>query len=143
MKLHPMQDKIENNMIAAKFEAGEDVIENLNKLVQKYSIKSGFIEMGIGMVKDLKIGYWNINRYDELLIDERCELVAFHGSIADDKNRFHIHIGIARKDHKLYGGHFFSGVADPLMEVKITKFDSIEFTRKYNEKSTLNELEIK
>lgn len=138
-----MQDNIENNLIVAKFEAGEDVIENLNKLVDKYNIKSGFIDMGIGMIKSLRIGYWNIDKYDELYIEDRSELVAFHGSIADDKNRFHIHIGVARKDHQLYGGHFFSGVADPLMEVKITKFEEVKFTRKYNAKSTLNELEIK
>ncbi len=138
-----MQDNIENNLIVAKFEAGEDVIENLNKLVDKYNIKSGFIDMGIGMIKSLRIGYWNIDKYDELDIEDRSELVAFHGSIADDKNRFHIHIGVARKDHQLYGGHFFSGIADPLMEVKITKFEEVKFTRKYNAKSTLNELEIK
>lgn len=138
-----MQDNIENNIIVAKFDAGEDVIQNLNKLVDKYKIKSGFIDMGIGMVKDLKIGYWNINKYEELTIVERCELVAFHGSIADDENRFHIHIGVARKDHQLYGGHFFNGVADPLMEIKITKFETVKFTRKYNDKSTLKELNIK
>jgi predicted DNA-binding protein with PD1-like motif len=138
-----MQDNIENSLVVAKLEAGEDVIENLNKLVDKYNIKSGFIDMGIGMIKSLRIGYWNIDKYDELYIEDRSELVAFHGSIADDKNRFHIHIGVARKDHQLYGGHFFSGIADPLMEVKITKFEEVKFTRKYNVKSTLNELEIK
>ncbi len=137
-----MQSNVENNIITVKFEANEDVLSNLNILVDKYSIKSGFIDMGIGMIKNLKIGYWDINKYDELLIEDRSELVAFHGSIADDRNRFHIHIGVARKDHGLYGGHFFSGTADPLMEVKITKFDNIEFTRKYNPVSTLNELEI-
>jgi len=137
-----MRSNAENNIIVAKFEANEDVLSNLNLLVEKYSIKTGFIDMGIGMIKNLKIGYWNINKYDELLIEDRSELVAFHGSIANDKNRFHIHIGVARKDHGLYGGHFFSGIADPLMEVKITKFDNIEFTRKYNPESTLNELEI-
>jgi predicted DNA-binding protein with PD1-like motif len=137
-----MQNSIENNIITTKFEAGEDVLSNLHSLADKYQIKSGFIDMGIGMVKNLKIGYWNINKYDELYIDERTELVAFHGSIADDRNRFHIHIGVAGKDHKLYGGHFFNAVADPLMEVKITKFDYVGFTRKYNSASTLNELEI-
>ena len=137
-----MQDKIENNIIISKFDADEDVLSDLNILVDKYKIRAGFIELGIGMVKNLKIGYWNLDKYEELFIEERSELVAFHGSIADDKNRFHIHIGIARKDHRLYGGHFFSGTADPLMEIKITKFDQAEFTRKYNPVSTLNELEI-
>jgi predicted DNA-binding protein with PD1-like motif len=137
-----MQDKIENDIIMAKFDANEDIISNLNLLVDKYKINAGFIDMAIGMVKNLKIGYWNINKYEELLIEERAELVAFHGSIADGKNRFHIHIGVARRDHQLYGGHFFSGLADPLMEVKITKFEDIKFTRKYNPESTLNELEI-
>ncbi|EQB74140.1 MAG: hypothetical protein AMDU4_FER2C00028G0047 [Ferroplasma sp. Type II] len=137
-----MQDKIENNIIISKFDADEDVLSGLNILVDKYKIRAGFIDMGIGMVKNLKIGYWNFDKYEELFIEERSELVAFHGSIADDKNRFHIHIGVARKDHGLYGGHFFSGTADPLMEIKITKFDHAEFTRKYNPVSTLNELEI-
>ncbi len=82
-----MQSNAENNIIVAKFEANEDVLSNLNILVEKYSIKTGFIDMGIGMIKNLKIGYWNINKYDELLIEDRSELVAFHGSIANDKNR--------------------------------------------------------
>ena len=51
-----MQSNAENNIIVAKFEANEDVLSNLNLLVEKYSIKTGFIDMGIGMIK-FKMGY--------------------------------------------------------------------------------------
>ncbi|MEM0139674.1 MAG: DUF296 domain-containing protein [Ferroplasma sp.] len=137
-----MQSNIENNIIAIKLDAGEHVISTLDQVVDKYKVKSGFINMGIGMVKNLKIGYWNVDKYEEEYIEPRSELVAFHGSIAEGDHRFHIHIGVAKNDHKLYGGHFFDGIADPLMEIEIVKFDKINFTREYNNASTLYELKI-
>ncbi len=137
-----MESDIENNIIAVKLESGDKIMESLNKIAAKYNIKSGFINSGIGMVKHLKIGYWNNDRYDEKEIEARSELVAFHGSIADSEYKFHIHIGVATPDHILAGGHFFDGIADPLMEIQITKLEKIKFGKKYHEESKLNELEI-
>ena len=117
-----------------------------------YMEKGDYIKFVVNDIKDFLVAYRSciVNGFENATFaffpfnNFRAfpGVVGIKGSIADDKNRFHIHIGVARKDHKLYGGHFFSGTADPLMEIKITKFDQAEFTRKYNPVSTLNELEI-
>ncbi len=137
-----MQIKNEGNIIIAKFDAGEDVISNLNAIVDKYDIKSGLIDFAIGMLKDTTIGYWDNDHYEKLNIPERIEIVSFHGTIAGNDPKYHIHMSGARSDHMIYGGHFFLGTADPLLEVRITKLDDISLTRELNETSKLNELKI-
>ncbi len=138
-----MLTKNENNIIVSKFDAGEEVIETLNKIVDKYNIKSGLIDFAIGMLRDTTIGYWDVDHYEKLNIPERMEIVSFHGTIAENEPKYHIHMSGARPDHKIYGGHFFSGIADPLLEIRITKLDDIILTREFNDISKLNELSIK
>ncbi|AAT43340.1 PPC domain-containing DNA-binding protein [Picrophilus oshimae] len=137
-----MQHKIENNVIFAKFESGEDIINDLDSLVSFYKIRSASIDFAIGMMKNARFAYWNIDHYDETFIDERIELVSFHGSIADDEIKYHIHMAGAKNDHRIYGGHFISGIADPLMELRITVFNDIKLKRSFNDDSHLREIKI-
>ncbi len=137
-----MQIKNEENVIIVKFESGEDVITDFNNVIDKYDIKSGLIDFAIGMIKDTTIGYWDNDHYEKMNIPERIEIVSFHGTIAENDPRYHIHISGARANHRIFGGHFFLGTADPLLEVRITKLNDVSLTRKFNDNSKLNELNI-
>lgn len=137
-----MQSKIENNVIMAKFEMGEDVIDCLKTIVDQYKILSGVVEWGIGRIRDLEVGYFDGKEYRKKTIDTPLEILSFHGSIASDEPRFHIHVAGAGEDHLSKGGHLFSGVVEPLLEVQIRKFDDIKLQRRLSEKSNLKELDI-
>ena len=94
------------------------------------------------MIKGLQVGYFNGKEYEKELFHDNLEVVAFHGSIAEDEPRFHIHSACAGKNHGVVGGHLFGGVADPLLEISISVFEKIRAERKVNPSSGLKEINL-
>lgn len=137
-----MKLKVEGNSVMIKLEKGDRVKESLLSVARKEKITAGSIMWAVGMMKDIEIGYFNGKEYEREVFKGPLEVVSFHGSIAENDPELHIHTSVAGKDHSVIGGHLFEGAADPLLEVHIQKFDSIRMQRKYNESSTLKELEI-
>lgn len=137
-----MISDIEKNYIVAKLEKGESVGESTSRILEDYGIYSGLVQFAIGMIRDLEIGYWNGKEYERATLPEPGEVVSFHGSIAGNEPRLHIHVSVATNDHSVKGGHFFSGLADPVLEVHILKLEEIVLKRELNEKSGLRELMI-
>jgi len=135
-----MISDIEKNYIILKIEKGEDIEESLNQVIEDYGIFSGLVVFGIGMIKDLEIGYWDGNQYLKEKMKEAGELVSFHGSITSNDPKLHLHAAVALSDHVIKGGHFFSGKADPLMELYILRLEEIVLKREKNEATGLNEL---
>ncbi|MEM0149733.1 MAG: DUF296 domain-containing protein [Candidatus Micrarchaeaceae archaeon] len=134
-----MITKMKGKFAYIKFDAGDDLFEQLGKACKDYSIKSGFVVFGIGALKNFEIGYFDGKRYLKQKYKEPHELVALHGSIADANQVFHLHAALGGKDHRIIGGHLFGATVDPLVEMLILKADT-RFTRKKNSETGLNEL---
>ena len=137
-----MQWKRDGNDFIVKVERGEDVKGSIMDVVQKNNVKAGSILWAVGMIQDLEIGYFNGKEYEKEKYEGPLEVVSFHGSIAENDPRMHIHVSVADRSHGVVGGHLFEGVANPLLEVHIQKFENITLKRKYSESSTLKELEV-
>jgi len=137
-----MMHRRENDTVLVKFEDGEDVLEALDKIAKFYGIESGTVQWGIGMLHDIEVGYWNGKEYEKKKYADRAEIVSFHGSIASSEPRFHIHLSFAVRDHSVHGGHLFSGIVGPLLEIEIHVVNTITISRKLNEKSGLKEIAI-
>jgi len=135
-----MLSKIEGQNILVKMEKGEEILPTITKVVEKYGVASGTVVFGIGMIRNLEVGYFNGTEYEKKIYPENLETVSFHGSIAENDPRFHIHAACANRDHNVVGGHLFSGIADPLLEIQITKLDDVKFRREKSQKSGLMEL---
>ncbi|MEM0129986.1 MAG: DUF296 domain-containing protein [Thermoplasmatales archaeon] len=135
-----MISDIEKNYIVAKIEGGEDVFESMLQLLDDYGIFSGLVIFGIGMIRGLEVGYWDGADYKRKVMQMPGEVVSFHGTITSNEPRLHIHVSVALGDHNVVGGHFFSGVADPLLEVHVLRLEEMVLKRQRNEKSGLNEL---
>lgn len=135
-----MISDIEKNYIVVKLEKGDNVGESITQVLDDYGIFSGMIEHGIGMIKGLEVGYWNGKEYVKAKLPTPGEVVSFHGSISSNEPRLHIHISVAAADHQVKGGHFFSGIADPLMEIYILRLEEIVLKRELNKDSGLKEL---
>lgn len=131
-----------SNNIVCKLERGEKVEEKLVEIIKKYSIRAGAILWAVGMIENAEVGYFNGTEYQKDKMHGRMEVVSFHGSIAQDEPLSHVHVSLADEDHKVHGGHFFSGIANPLLELHVQKFDSIVLKREINENSGLKELYI-
>jgi predicted DNA-binding protein with PD1-like motif len=135
-----MISDIEKNYIVAKLEKGDNIVESITQIIEDYGIYSGLIVFGIGMIRDLEIGYWNGKEYERKKISSPGEVVSFHGSISSNEPKIHAHVAVAKNDHIVEGGHFFNGVADPLMELYILRLEEVVLKRELNNKSGLNEL---
>lgn len=132
----------DGNEFFVKVEKDEDVLETLTNVISENKISSGEVIWGIGVIQQLQIGYFNGKEYEKETFSEPLEVVSFHGSIAENEPRFHIHTSCGGRDHKVVGGHLFGGFANPLLEVRIRKFENIKATRQDNPKTGLRELFI-
>lgn len=128
--------------IVCKLDRGEKVEEKLTELIDRYSIKAGAILWAVGMIENAEVGYFDGTEYKKDVMEGRMEVVSFHGSIAQDEPHSHVHVSLADEKHIVHGGHFFSGIANPLLELHIQKFDSIVLRRELNGSSGLKELFI-
>ena len=137
-----MQAKSEGNTIMVKVEYGEDVKDAINSVLDKFHISSGEVTWGLGKIRDLELGYHDGSDYIRRVFKEGLEIVSFHGSIASVEPRLHVHCAGAGPDHLVVGGHFFGGIAEPLLEMRITRFEDINIVREKSQKSGLMEAKL-
>ncbi len=95
-------------VIVGKIEPGEDLIDSINDLVKKYSIKSGFVKC-IGALKTFTIGFYIIDskEYKMETFNEYVELISCIGNIAykDGEPIIHLHVSLGKSDYSVIGGH--------------------------------------
>jgi len=138
-----MQSAEEENHVIVKLEDREDIFEALGVVILKHDIESAIILSGIGMLRDIEIGYYNGKDYIIERYVDPMELLSMHGSIAKTKeNKIHIHVSLANSEHKVFGGHLIRGKVCMLNEIVLLKAEEIVISRKYNEKTGLMELEV-
>ena len=132
----------EGNVIILKLDFNEDIHESIRAVCEKENVKNGFVTSGVGAGTDMEVGYLKGKEYVRMLYEKRMEIVSISGSISQEEPRFHIHVSLADEEHKVHGGHLFSGKANPMMEIFITKLADIKLGRKLKETSGLKELTI-
>jgi len=96
---------------------GEDLLSGLSGL----DVDSALILGGIGMVRDLRLGYWNGERYEEHRIDQPAELLAMQGNIAmhGSERIVHCHVSVARRDGTVTGGHLLAATVANTAEIAL------------------------
>jgi len=138
-----MHGKEENGFVALKLDNDEDLFQCLNKAIDDFNIKSGYILMGIGMLRDVEIGFFEGSEYLTKYLTEPHELVSMQGSISTkDEIIIHIHCSLAGPDHLLIGGHLKRGTVNVINEIFIKKVEEIELGRNLNPDTGLKELYI-
>jgi len=134
-----------------KLDAGEDLFESLEAIAAKELQNGGMILMAIGMLKNSVVGYYNGTNYTKRTLEKGHELLGLHGSIrVIDKSEeskatridMHIHCMLANDRHEVVGGHLFSAVVDPLVEMLIIPAEESRITVELNEKTGLREMRV-
>lgn len=92
------------NRIFARLNRGEEVLEKLREIREKYGIKNGFFQ-GIGAVDKLNLGNYNVEtqKYKEKEFQSSFEVSNFSGNIGPDK--IHAHITLADHSFEAKAGH--------------------------------------
>lgn len=95
-----------------RFPYGKDLLEEINKVITSENIRSGEIRI-IGAVSRAVFGYYDAHSKNYIYIskDEHMEILNATGNISvkDGKPFAHVHITLADKNGKAYGGHLMEG----------------------------------
>ncbi len=121
----------DRNLIFVRFDNGDNFYDSLYSVIEKYSIDTGVILSGMGMLRDFEIGWFNGKEYEKTKVETPHELVAMTGNIEkkDGKPFAHIHVALAGPDKKLVGGHLFSAIVNVTNEIFIYKIDGFKLER--------------
>ena len=132
----------EGNQIIIKLDPNEDILESIMRVCEEEKLKNGIITSGLGAAADLEVGYLKGKEHVKMLYEKRAEIVSIAGSISQEEPRLHVHIAFADEEHRVHGGHLFSGKVNPMMEIFITELSDLKLGRKLSEKSGFKELAI-
>lgn len=87
---------------------GESIMTTLHDFCEEKGIRAGLLQ-GIGGVMAAEVGFYNLGKkeYEFKKLNEVLEIASLLGnvSIVEGKPFLHIHIVLADKDQKTYGGH--------------------------------------
>ena len=108
------------NIYAVRLEPGEDVMEGLESVCEKYGIEHGGIITAIGSLEGAsffdpselpgKLGLYGYG--DPIELPAPVELISLDGIICkgdDGKRQFHLHCALADEKGVAYAGHFKEG----------------------------------
>ena len=107
---------------------GDDLVASLRGL----AVDSAVIAAGIGMVRNLRLGYWNGHAYCETGVAEPCELISMQGTIAASSNGpfVHCHVSVAGRDGTARGGHLLAATVENTAEIALLLVPGIRLERR-------------
>ena len=117
--------------LMVRLKDGEELIASLKGL----SLDSGVLLNGVGMLRDLELGYWNGTSYEITLIAEPVELLSLQGNFArkDEERIVHCHATVAKHGGAAFGGHVLKATVHNTAEIFIHKLIAITLERKMEE----------
>ena len=135
-----MRKKYEKSEFAlVRLRKGDDLPDTLLKELREMEVTSAAILFGVGMLEESVIGYWDGERGEYLkeTIKEPAELVHLSGTLAEGES-IHLHVALARRDHKLSGGHLFSAKVAVVAEIGVVVLPKGTLKREMDEDVGLN-----
>jgi predicted DNA-binding protein with PD1-like motif len=111
----------------AVFDAGDDVLEQLQQLCARESIASAMLA-GIGGFSNATVGYYDMKakRYEPIAVNEQVEVVSFLGNVTgyQGKPKLHVHCIVGHRDGHTTAGHLLSATVRPTLELFIDELAS-------------------
>jgi predicted DNA-binding protein with PD1-like motif len=118
--------KQHNSQLLVVLDKEQNVVSALTEIVTAQKIKGGHIT-GIGAVKDVQLGYYDLHKKDYIrktFSGEDYELLALNGNVTlrDGAPYVHVHTALGKSDFSLFGGHMFEAIVAVTAEIYITPF---------------------
>lgn len=134
---------IENKYII-RLEKDEEILEQIKKVCSENYINAGTIK-GIGAVKNVKIGFFDVNskEYHAKIFEDNFEIVSLMGNIStlDNEPYIHVHAALGDKDFKVIGGHLNEAYVSATCEITIEQIEGY-LDREFDEEIGLNLFKI-
>ena len=124
-----MQQGRSGQVHVLRLDDGEDIIDSILKSARD-SRSTMLICTGLGMITDFELGYFDKGEYISKSYSEPHELLSIQGVISGyGEHRVHIHVSVADREHRMFGGHLLRGKAWMANEIGILRLDGVRSTR--------------
>lgn len=105
-----------------RLDKGEEVVESLKKFCRDEKVNLGFIK-GIGATNKAVVGLFDTDtkQYISAELKGNYEITSLLGNISTMNGEvyLHLHINLADKEHKTYGGHLNSAIISATGEILV------------------------
>lgn len=122
-----MESTEEKGIVIARLDEGEDLFSSIELLAEKHGLRSALIIFGIGMLKEVTLGFFDGEKYRKKRLEDPCELVAMHGTIAG--GTIHIHVVLGDESCETKSGHLLSAKVKIQNELAIQRLDRAKLSR--------------
>lgn len=87
---------------------------------------------GIGMVRDLALGYWDGEKYVEERIAEPAELLSLQGNLGDEEGKpvLHAHATVGLRGGRAIGGHLLAATVHNTAEIVLLRLPGVRMRRR-------------
>jgi len=87
---------------------------------------------GVGMLREVVLGYWEAGKYLEERIPEPVELLSLQGNIGEGPEGVvvHLHVVVGEKGGKALGGHLLSATVHNTVEALVIGLSGVRLLRK-------------
>ncbi len=138
-----MQSARKGHMVVAKLSKGENLFAALKEIIEKHDIVSGLVISGIGMLRNIELGYYSGEEHEPKRFKRPRELLALHGSITTGEEIvIHLHCALSDENYDVIGGHLIDAEVAVVAELVIAKLSKIELGRELNPETGLKELSV-
>ena len=135
-----MEYKRFNNVIVARIDKGEEILESVKNIALTENIKLANIN-ALGAVNDFTVGVFKTTekKYYSNSFTGDFEIVSLTGTINTMNNEFytHLHMSAGDADGKVFGGHLNRAIVSATCEMIINIIDG-HVDRKFNDEIGLN-----
>ena len=123
---------------------GDDLHEQIGAFATSSGVRAAGVVMGIGVLSQASIGYWDGREYATRELTTPHELLSLEGSIAiaDGRPSVHLHASLAGPTHAVVGGHLVRGRVGLLAEILVSGFPGRTFGRPMVESIGLRALDL-
>ncbi len=94
---------------------------------------AALILMGIGMLRDVQLGYWNGSTYEVHTVAEPAELIGLQGNLAvngEGERVVHVHLCLSSQDETVRGGHLIAATVHNTLEMALLPLAQIAMDRR-------------
>jgi len=127
LKLRLLDSNAQHKTYVLIFAKGDEVVSGLTGFASDYHVTSASYA-AIGDASSAKLGWYDYNRkmFKVISVDSPCEVTSLIGDIAvyNGKPVAHSHVNVATEDGMSHGGHLFSLIVGPTLEVFVTVYSS-------------------
>lgn len=121
-----------------KVESGSAVVvrcrdgERLPEALLGIGLGAAGLVAGIGMVRDLVLGYWDGEKYAEERVAEPLELLSLQGNLGDEGGKpvLHAHVVAGREGGEAIGGHLLAATVHNTAEIVFLRLPGVRLARR-------------